>query len=358
MMPAPSVNEGPTMIRTRSLLSAVGLALVLLTPVAAASQDAKPDPQMQAVLDALKALEAKPFHTLSVPEARTQASPADAARTVQRDKAVSPDPEAKVATRDIAIPSPGGALPARVYLPEGKGPFPVVLYFHGGGWVVADLNTYDATPRAISLGAKALVLSVDYHHAPESKFPAQHEDAWAAYLWTVENIHTLNGDAKRIAVAGESAGGNLAANVALMAKEKKTTEPVHQLLVYPIAGKDLTTPSYQQNADAAPLGKADMEWFISHVFASKDQTADPRIDLVSRSDLSGLPPATVVTAEIDPLRSEGQAFAEKMRAAGVAVNLIDVTGVTHEFFGMGKVVDKAKQAVDAASADLVKAFAE
>ncbi len=320
------------------------------------TQPAKPDGQMQAVLDALEALEAKPFHTLNVPEARTQASAADAARTVQRDKKISPLPEAKVETKDIAIPTAAGALPARVYLPEGEGPFPVVLYFHGGGWVVADINTYDATPRALALGAKAIVISADYHHAPESKFPAQHDDAWAAYIWTVENIHTVNGDASRIAVAGESAGANLAANVALMAKEKKTRMPVHQLLVYPIAGNDMNTPSYQENANAQPLGKADMEWFVSHVFASKEQTADPRINLVGRTDLEGLPSATVVTAQIDPLRSEGQAYADKMKAAGVAVNSINVEGVTHEFFGMSKVVDKAKTAVDEAVADLGKAF--
>ena len=339
-----------------SALRNAGFVFVLLATPAAFAQEAKPDPQMQTVLDTLKSLQAKPFHSIGVPEARTQASAADAARTVQRDRKVSPNPEAKVATRDIAIPSPTGALPARVYTPEGNGPFPVVLYFHGGGWVVADLNTYDATPRALALGSKAIVVSVDYHHAPESKFPAQHDDAWAAFAWTVENIHLLNGDAKRIAVAGESAGGNLAANVALMAKEKKTTQPVHQLLVYPIAGNDLNTQSYRDNADAAPLGKADMEWFISHVFASKEQTSDPRINLVGRTDLAGLPPATVITAQIDPLRSEGQALAEKMKAAGVAVNLINVDGVTHEFFGMAKVVDKAKATVDAANADLVKAF--
>jgi acetyl esterase/lipase len=166
----------------------------------------------------------------------------------------------------------------------------------------------------------------------------------------------MNGDAKRVAVAGESAGGNLAANVALMAKKKKTTEPVYQLLVYPIAGNDTNTPSYQESANALPLGKADMEWFISNVFTSKDQTSDPRINLVGRTDLAGLPPATVVTAQIDPLRSEGQAYAEKLKDAGVKVNLIDVDGVTHEFFGMAKVVDKAKTAVDAANDDLSKAF--
>lgn len=317
---------------------------------------AQPDPQMQTVLDALKALDAKPFSSLAVPQARTQASAADAARTIQRDKKISPMPEAGIATKDIAIPTAGGALPARVYIPEGKGPFPVVLYFHGGGWVVADINTYDATPRALAVGAKAIIVSADYHHAPESKFPAQHDDAWAAYIWTVENIHTLNGDAKRIAVAGESAGGNLAANVALMAKEKKTTMPVHQLLVYPIAGNDMDMQSYKENANAAPLGKADMEWFVSHVFTSKDQMADARINLVGRDDLAGLPPATVITAQIDPLRSEGQAYADKLKAAGVTVNALNYEGVTHEFFGMGKVVDKAKDAVNAANADLIKAF--
>lgn len=336
---------------------ALGLAVILISQTAY-SQEAKPDPQMQAVLDALKGLDAKPIHTLTVPEARTQASAADAAQTVQREKKISPYPEIAVATKDIAIPTAAGGLPARVYMPEGKGPFPVILYFHGGGWVLADINTYDATPRALALGAKAMVISVDYHHAPESKFPAQHDDAWAAYTWTVENVHTLNGDSDRIAVAGESAGANLAANVALMAKANKTKMPVHQLLVYPIAGKDMNTASYKENANAAPLGKADMEWFVSHVFASKDQTSDPRINLVGRDDLGGLPPATVVLAQIDPLRSEGETYAEELKAAGVKVNLIKVDGVTHEFFGMAKVIDKAKTAVEAASADLRDALAK
>jgi acetyl esterase/lipase len=339
--------------RLRVVGSAAALCMVASSVYA---EQAKPDAQMQAVLDALSSLQAKPIHTLSVPDARNQASPADAARTVQRDKKIPSDPEAKVATEDFAVPTANGALPARAYIPQGKGPFPVILYFHGGGWVVADLNTYDATPRALSLGAEALVVSVEYHHAPESKFPAQHDDAWAAYTWLVENGHSLKADTRRIAVAGESAGGNLAANVALMAKDKKTTMPVYQLLVYPIAGNDTNTPSYQENADALPLGKADMEWFISNVFTSKDRASDPRINLVGRSDLKGLPPATVVTAQIDPLRSEGQAYADKLKEAGVAVNLINVDGVTHEFFGMAKVVDKAKSAVDAATADLKKAF--
>lgn len=327
-------------------------------PTPPAASMAKPNPQMQAVLDALKALQAKPLHTLTVPQARNQASPADAARTVQRDKKISPYPEAGVTTRDIAIPGPMGALPARVYTPQGKGPFPVIVYFHGGGWVVADINTYDATPRAMVLGTGAIVVSVEYRHAPEFKFPAAHDDAWTAYAWVVENAQTIDGDASRVAVAGESAGANLAANVALEAKSRKATLPVYQALVYPIAGTDLNTPSYLENAEASPLGKADMAWFFDKVLTSQDQLADPRLDLVHRTDLEGLPPATVITAQIDPLRSEGQVYAENLKQAGVTVDAVTYEAVTHEFFGMAKVVDEAKTAVDIVNADLKAAFAQ
>lgn len=319
---------------------------------------AKPAAEMQAVLDKLGALEAKPFSTLTVPEARMQASPADAARAIQWDKRLSSNPDAQVTTKDITIPGKEGGLAARVYTPGGAGPFPVVVYYHGGGWVVADINVYDSTPRGLALGANAIVVSVEYRHAPEHKFPAAHDDAWAAYKWVVENIHELNGNAEKIAVAGESAGGNLAANVALMAKEQKTREPVHQLLVYPVAGSDMETPSYQENADAKPLGKADMEWFVKHAVKSMDDTKDPRINLNGRSDLTDVAPATIILAQIDPLRSDGETYAEKLKAAGVAVNIRTFAGVTHEFFGMGKVVPQAKEALDLAVADLTEAFSK
>jgi len=321
---------------------------------------AQPHAEMKAVLDALAELQAKPFHTLTVPEARNQASPADAARTVQRDQKIPSEPESLLETKDIAIPGPMGALPARVYMPPepGEGPLPVIVYFHGGGWVVADINVYDATPRALAIGSGAMVISVDYRHAPEWKFPAAHDDAWTAYEWVVENIHTMNGDATRIAVAGESAGANLAANVALMAKEREATLPVHQLLVYPIAGSDTETASYLENAEAKPLGKADMEWFFQNALENPEQANDPRINLVGRDDLEGLPPATVITAQIDPLRTEGETYAKDLEAAGVRVNALQYDGVTHEFFGMAKVVPEAKEAVDAANADLTAAFAQ
>lgn len=329
----------------------ISLALPLL-----AAEPPRASPEMQAVLNRLGELKAKPVSQLSVPEARTQASPADAAKAVMLEKQISDQPEAGVMYKDIGIPTANGTLPARVYMPEGEGPFPVIVYFHGGGWVIADINVYDATPRALAYNIKAVVVSVEYRHAPEFKFPAAHEDAWNAYAWVVENIHTMNGDAKKIAVAGESAGGNLAANVALMAKNKQATMPIYQLLVYPIAGNDMETPSYKKNAEAKPLGRRDMEWFVTHVFSSKDQTSDPRLNLVGRDDFAGLPSATIILAEIDPLRSEGEALAEKLKGAGVKVNAKVFDGATHEFFGMAKVVPQAKDAMDMAVADLKAAF--
>ncbi|PYE43077.1 acetyl esterase/lipase [Rhizobium sp. PP-F2F-G20b] len=346
-------------LRSLTLSTAVALLVPLSSATASLAQDmAKPTTEMQAVLDKLAALDAKPFSTLSVPEARSQATPADAARAIQWDKRLSTNPEAQVTTRDIAIPSKAGGLAARVYIPGGKGPFPVVVYYHGGGWVVADINVYDGAPRALALGANAIVVSVEYRHAPEHKFPAAHEDAWTAYQWIVENIHELNGNADKIAVAGESAGGNLAANVALMAKAMKTKQPVHQLLVYPVAGNDMNTPSYTENANAKPLGKADMEWFVKNAFASMDETSDERLNLVGRTDLAGVAPATLIMAQIDPLRSEGEAYAAKLKDAGVKVETKTYPGVTHEFFGMAKVVPEAKQAMDLAIADLTAAFAK
>ena len=191
-----------------------------------------------------------------------------------------------------------------------------------------------------------------YRQGPENVFPAAHDDAYAAYVWVVENAGELNGDSTRMAVAGESAGANLAANVAIMARDAQITVPLHQLLVYPVAGNDMNTPSYLENAAAAPLGKPDMAWFVEHAFSTPDDVSDPRINLVGRDDLSGLPPATVITAQIDPLRSESIAYGEALLAAGVAVEMMNYDAVTHEFFGMGSVVPQAAAAMDFATAQL------
>jgi acetyl esterase/lipase len=223
--------------------------------------------------------------------------------------------------------------------------------------VIADLDTYDATPRALAAQTGAVVLSVHYRQAPEQIFPAAHEDAVAAYRWAAQNAGQLGADPSRIAVAGESAGGNLAMNVAIAAREaQELTDPVHVLAVYPVAGADMNTPSYQQNAQAVPLSKAGMEWFVRHVFENPQGAQDPRIDLVGRANLQGLPPVTIVLAQIDPLRSEGEALEQKLRQAGVDVQQRTFDGVTHEFFGMAPVVQDATAAQQFAVQRLRTAF--
>ena len=340
---------------TAALLPLTGAAETTNT-AAPVEQIAKPTTEMQVVLDALKALGAKPIHSQTVEQVRAQPTPADAVAAVMKDKGIKPGPEADIATSDMMIKGAAGDIPARVYTPPGEGPFPVIVYFHGGGWVIANIDTYDASARSLALGAKAVVVSSHYRQGPEDVFPAAHDDAYAAYVWAVENSGKLNGDAARMAVAGESAGANLAANVAIMARDNKITMPVHQLLVYPIAGNDMNTPSYVENADAAPLGKADMAWFVKYAFAKMEDATDTRVNLVARTDLEGLPPATLITAQIDPLRSEGQAYGQALTEAGVVVDMKNYDGVTHEFFGMGAVVPDAKQAMDLATTDLRKAF--
>ncbi|MBC7943818.1 MAG: alpha/beta hydrolase fold domain-containing protein, partial [Burkholderiales bacterium] len=179
----------------------------------------KPDPQMQAVLDQLAALGGKPIETLSAEEARKQPTPADAVKALlqKQGKSTAPMPVAKV--QDGEIPGPAGPIRARIYTPEGGGPLPVIVYYHGGGWVIANLDTYDASARALANAAKAIVVSSHYRQAPEHKFPAAHEDAFAAYQWVLNNAVAFNGNPNRVSVVGESAGGNLAAAVALMARE-------------------------------------------------------------------------------------------------------------------------------------------
>lgn len=340
------------MAQTDPAVATSGETTVANKAEAAAQKMATPAPEMQLVLDKLSELGAQPLHTLTVVKARAQPTPADAVAAVMADKGIDAGPAADIATRDIIIPGPAGDIKARVYTPPGDGPFPVIVYYHGGGWVIAGIDTYDASASALSLGVGAVVVSSHYSQGPEDVFPAAHDDAFAAYVWVVGNAGTLNADAARMVIAGESAGANLAANVAIMARDAKTITPLHQLLVYPIAGNDMNTPSYLENANAAPLGKADMAWFVENAFAKMEDAADPRINLVGRSDLSGLPPATMITAQIDPLRSESIAYGEALQTAGGEVEMMNYEGATHEFFGMGAVVPQAVEAMDFAVARL------
>jgi acetyl esterase len=337
------------------------------TPAAAAHADdsgtmQRADKDMKRVLSKLQELGAKPLGTQSVEETRKGPTPADAVKAVLKDEGKDPQvlmAQMKVQKKDMSYPTGGGSQTIRIYTPEdaGSGPMPVIVYYHGGGWVIADLDTYESSAMALAHKAKAIVASVEYRHAPENKFPAAHEDAFAAYQWVLQNAGQFGGDPKRVALAGESAGGNLATNVALAARDQKVQEPLHMLLVYPVAGTDTNTPSYQKNANAIPLGKQGMEWFVQNTISKPEDKQDSRLDLVGKAPLKGLPPATIIAAEIDPLMSEGKVLADKLKQAGVETTYHSYSGVTHEFFGMDAVVADAKKAQDVAAKDLHDAFA-
>lgn len=323
---------------------------------ATANAMASPNAQMQAVLDQLAVLGGKPIATLSAPEARKQPTPTDAVKALLTKAGKSAAPDPAVASVDRTISGPGGQLPIRIYTPKsGTGPFPVVVYYHGGGWVIANKDVYDGGARALSKLANAVVVSVDYRQGPEHKFPAAHDDAFATYEWTLKNAASIKGDPKRVAIAGESAGGGLAVATAIMARDKKIQMPLAIVSVYPIAGTDTTTESYVENAQAKPLNRAMMSWFFEKYLNGPQDRADPRVNLVA-ADLHGLPATTIINAQIDPLRSDGEILAQRLGAAGVQVSQKTYTGVTHEFFGMGAVVDLAKDAEQMAADALIKAF--
>ncbi|MEI2416877.1 alpha/beta hydrolase [Orrella sp. JC864] len=301
------------------------------------------DLDMQRVLDALDGLDPKPLHRLTPEEARRQPTPADAVRHLMRQENIAP-PADTLQVEDIAIAdAAGGANPARVYRPAGQGPLPVILYFHGGGWVIADLDTYDATPRALAMQTGAIVVSAHYRQAPEHKFPAAHEDACAAYAWLLQNAAGLGADPARIALAGESAGANLAINVAIHARDQGLQAPLYQVLVYPLANMDTDTESYHDSSNARPLGKEAMLWFLEHATATDQDRQSPLLRVLD-ARLQGLPAATVITAGIDPLRTEGEQLAHALTEAGVPVTHKGFAGVTHEFFGMAPVLEAARQA--------------
>lgn len=313
------------------------------------------DVQMRSVIQKFLSFNAPPFYTVTPQQARTLPTIADAVRGVLQDQGKSTAPEAVASVQDRTVPGPAGNIPVRVYTPSGSGPFPVTVYYHGGGWVIATIDTYDSSARALANAAQTVVVSVEYRKGPENRFPAAHEDAYAAFQYVANNTAEFGGDPARVAVAGESAGGNLAAAVGLLARDRGGKLPVYQVLVYPIADNDTTRPSYNENAEALPLNRAGMQYFFNNYLNSPADGENPLISLV-QANLAGLPPATVITAEIDPLRSEGQDLATRLTAAGVSTRSRNYTGVTHEFFGTGAVVDKGKDAVQFAADGLKSVF--
>ncbi|QCB44228.1 alpha/beta hydrolase [Sphingomonas sp. PAMC26645] len=327
-------------------------------PAPTATQPAKAAPDMQVVLDQLAALGGKPIETLTPAVARMQPSAADGAKQVMIKHGLSATPDATVTTRDVAYGSDANQF-ARIYKPASLANaknLPVVVYYHGGGWVIATVDTYDAAPRLLAKQLGAIVVSVEYRHAPEFKFPAQHDDAAAAYRWTLQNAASWGGDPRKIAVAGESAGGNLAVATAIYARDNRLTTPLHIVSVYPIANSSMTLPSRMDSANAKPLNGAMLKWFGYYYQTTPADAQDPRLNLV-KANLRGLPPTTIINAQIDPLRSDGETLAAAMRAAGDKVEQRTFPGVTHEFFGMGMVVRGAQDANTLAIARLKAAFA-
>jgi acetyl esterase len=310
-------------------------------------------PEMQAIIEQLTAMSGPtPMAKLTPAEARKAPSATDATMATMQKFNVPPPPvTADTMSREVM---PG--VKVRIYTPKGAtGTLPVIVYYHGGGWVIANLNTYDPSVRALTEQTGAIIVSVAYRQAPEHKFPTAHNDSFAAYQWVLKNAASFKGDPARVAVAGESAGGNLACAVSMMARDKKVPLPKHQLLVYPIAGYDLNTPSYLANTETKPLNKDLMAWFFKHYLRTPADGKSPLIDLV-HANLKGLPPTTLITDQYDPLMSEGKMLADNLQKAGVAVKYQNYDGVTHEFFGMAAVVPEAKQAQALASGELKNAL--
>lgn len=310
------------------------------------------DPQMQAFLDQQAALGAPPLHQLTPEQIR-------AGQRMQLEQAAlyyTPEPVARIETR--TIPAPTGEIPIRIYTPEGDGPFPLLVFFHGGGWVIGNLDTHDDLCRALTNAAGCVVFAVDYRLAPEHKFPAATEDCYAATEWAADHTDELHADPKRIAVGGDSAGGNLSAVVTMMARDRGGPNLIFQLLIYPATDFRGETPSHKENANAPILDTETMRWFSNHYLNSEEDKLNPVASPILASDFSNLPPALVITAEYDPLRDEGEAYAEKLKAAGVPATVRRYDGLVHGFFSFGVGVDKVQQAMVETAATLREAFSK
>jgi len=300
------------------------------------------DPQVKALLDRMAADPAPRIIDLPVPDAR-QMYRGVAALLDLLGVAIG-----KVEDRNI--PGPAGEVPVRLYTPvaAGSDALPVLVYYHGGGWVIGDLETHDTLCRTFANEAECKVVAVDYRLAPEHLFPAAVEDCYAALKWVQGNAASIGVDATRIAVAGDSAGGNLAAVISQMARDEKGPHISFQLLIYPVTDVDLDTNSYKVNASGYFLERDGMIWFFDHYLKNADRN-DPRAAPLKADSLAGLPSAYVVTAEFDPLRDEGRAYAEALKAAGVATEHVHYDGMIHGFFNLQGVLDVSRAAVKAAA---------
>jgi acetyl esterase len=261
------------------------------------------------------------------------------------------------AVADHRVPVEGGEITVRLYAPAGVGPHPVLVYYHGGGWVIGDLYTHDGLCRSIVNAAGCAVASVDYRLAPEFKFPVAVEDSYAALRWVAANGPRLGLDSARLAVGGDSAGGNLAAVMALLARDRRGPRILLQVLVYPVTNYDFGPASYTENATGYVLTTEDMRWFWRHYLSREEQGREVTASPFRAKSVADLPPALVMTAGCDPLRDEGDAYAARLRDAGVAVTLSQYPGMFHGFLRMTRILDQARAALDEIASALRKALA-
>jgi acetyl esterase len=305
------------------------------------------DPQVRAVLDQLAALNQPPRWTVT---------PAEARRQYEARVAMQPPGEPVANVEDRTIPGPSGKIPVRVYTPAGAGPLPALVYFHGGGWVIGNIHSHDNTCRALANASGCVVVSADYRLAPEHTYPAAAEDCYAATRYVSEHPEEFGAAPGRVAVGGDSAGGNLAAVVPLMARDRGGPSLAFQLLVYPVTDHDYVTASYRENAEGYGMTARDMVWFWDHYLPNAESGKEPYASPLRAADLRGLPPALVITAEYDVLRDEGEAYAERLKQAEVPVTCTRYDGVHHGFFGLPHLIDKSRQAINQAGEALRHAF--
>lgn len=301
------------------------------------------DPAARLFLDQLEATGAPPLERMTPADARLMV---DALFTMQGDG----PPLARV--EDRTVPGPAGPITVRIYTPEDALPLPGLVHLHGGGWVVGSLAAYDATCRLLAARTPAVVVGVDYRLAPEHRFPAAVEDVFAATQWVAAHADALGIAPGRLAVGGDSAGGNLSAVVALLARDRGGPPLALQALVYPATDARCDTPSYRENREGYFLTRAGMDWFWGHYLRDPADRDEPRVSPLRARDLGGLPPALVQIAEYDPLRDEGDAYAARLRAAGVPVTLTRYPGMIHSFVGLRAVFPQAMRALDEIAAAL------
>lgn len=302
-------------------------------------------PQVVEMMAARDAAGLPELWTLSPEEARAQMA------------AMAPQVEGEAVyhVEDRSIPGPAGEIPIRIYRPA-DGTLPAVVYFHGGGWVIGNLDSHDLVCRMLANRSGAVVISVDYRLAPEAKYPAAADDSYAATKWVAEHAAELDIDPNAIAVGGDSAGGNLAAVVSLMAKERGGPNIALQMLVYPVTDYSFDTVSYSDNGEGYFLSKDAMVWFWDHYLNDPSEGSQANASPLQAEDLSGLPPAWIITAEYDPLRDEGEAYAERLREAGVQVTVERYNGMIHGFFSMAWMLTEGERAVNEGSAALREVF--